>query len=703
MLKFNVNVLNSNSPKKIKREIENIKKYLNKDIKYFKEIPEEFLLLEDEEQENNILQYAFSIGLTIEDVPKKLFKNVRIRNEIIHQSIIQQESIESIVNILKSKGRGSKEILEILSQSSKDLIVQNPILFEELLNSSGTQTLQFDVNQFFSSDELDKMFSKQDLPSKVSNLKKIYERYPSMIEYINSKWLFPQYQRISLNKLQLIVRINEMKSAIISMNNYELELYSRLSNNIAESSIGWQEFENNILLNFKKNEYKELINDLMQKSKLGNKISKEELEKLTNLLSGYSVNFDNGNTFNITNKEELKDFETIKNITCDTILKNPQLSDEDETKKMSKYLKSFIELSVHDRIKMAILEKHYNLTLKEANALTAIFGDGIEDIKTNSDEERKTIEIIKAIKNICECKDINILKNTENMNDMPLMELSQSILLRQNIRNIYQRLYQDTLYQISEKDRKENVLYEGTQIPVYYLEEDFAMIVKRVGIIYSKELSYRKTWEELSKPLRYKTSVSYMTPENLLDMSKMMPQVILGFSENQKYSIDEMYSEDSVTPFLYGDKLFRNEVDSKYKIPSKLEEHTYGGHNELVINTLFQDEEGRIRKVKPSYIVYIQESQEENKDNNKLWEMSLKAAKDFEIPIVVLDREKIRQRQREQIINKYIEAGKADDRLLAKIYHYVQRYGTETLEEFIPIEIMKKETKENSNSKGISH
>lgn len=370
---------------------------------------------------------------------------------------------------------------------------------------------------------------------------------------------------------------------------------------------------------------------------------------------------------------------------------------------MSKYLKSFIELSVHDRIKMAILEKHYNLTLKEANALTAIFGDGIEDIKTNSDEERKTIEIIKAIKNICECKDINILKNTENMNDMPLMELSQSILLRQNIRNIYQRLYQDTLYQISEKDRKENVLYEGTQIPVYYLEEDFAMIVKRVGIIYSKELSYRKTWEELSKPLRYKTSVSYMTPENLLDMSKMMPQVILGFSENQKYSIDEMYSEDSVTPFLYGDKLFRNEVDSKYKIPSKLEEHTYGGHNELVINTLFQDEEGRIRKVKPSYIVYIQESQEENKDNNKLWEMSLKAAKDFEIPIVVLDREKIRQRQREQIINKYIEAGKADDRLLAKIYHYVQRYGTETLEEFIPIEIMKKETKENSNSKGISH
>lgn len=703
MLKFNVNVLNSNSPKKIKREIENIKKYLNKDIKYFKEIPEEFLLLEDEEQENNILQYAFSIGLTIEDVPKKLFKNVRIRNEIIHQSIIQQESIESIVNILKSKGRGSKEILEILSQSSKDLIVQNQILFEELLNSSGTQTLQFDVNQFFSSDELDKMFSKQDLPSKVSNLKKIYERYPSMIEYINSKWLFPQYQRISLNKLQLIVRINEMKSAIISMNNYELELYSRLSNNIAESSIGWQEFENNILLNFKKNEYKELINDLMQKSKLGNKISKEELEKLTNLLSGYSVNFDNGNTFNITNKEELKDFETIKNITCDTILKNPQLSDEDETKKMSKYLKSFIELSVHDRIKMAILEKHYNLTLKEANALTAIFGDGIEDIKTNSDEERKTIEIIKAIKNICECKDINILKNTENMNDMPLMELSQSILLRQNIRNIYQRLYQDTLYQISEKDRKENVLYEGTQIPVYYLEEDFAMIVKRVGIIYSKELSYRKTWEELSKPLRYKTSVSYMTPENLLDMSKMMPQVILGFSENQKYSIDEMYSEDSVTPFLYGDKLFRNEVDSKYKIPSKLEEHTYGGHNELVINTLFQDEEGRIRKVKPSYIVYIQESQEENKDNNKLWEMSLKAAKDFEIPIVVLDREKIRQRQREQIINKYIEAGKADDRLLAKIYHYVQRYGTETLEEFIPIEIMKKETKENSNSKGISH
>lgn len=533
------------------------------------------------------------------------------------------------------------------------------------------------------------MFSKKELPNRVARLKEIYENYPTMLEYISSKLLLPQYQKISLGKLQLIVRINEMKSAIMGMNNYELELYTRMSNNITEGSHGWQELENNILLSFKLDIYKELINDLMKKSSSGEKVTKEELEMLTNLFSAYSVNFNRGNAFNITKREELRNFESIKNTTCDTVLKNSQLCNEIEPH--SKYLKSFINLSELDRIKMAILEKYYNLAIEEAESLIRIFGDGIEDIETDNYEEIKTIEIIKSIKSVCECYNIDNLKDVENNKNMITVDLPQSVLLRQKIRSIYQRLYQNTLYQINEKDRDGTVSYNGTQIPVYYPKENFAMIVKRVTIINSKEKSYNKAWEELGKPVRYKTSVSYMTPENLLDMKGMMPQVILGFSQDQQYSIDEIYNEDSVTPFLYGDKLFRNENDSRYEIPSELEANTCGGNNELVINTLFQDEKGRIRKIKPSYIVYIQESEKENKDNNKLWEMSLKAAKDFEVPIVILDREKIRQQQREQIISKYLELGKADDRLLAKIYHYVQRYGTETLEDVIPMEIMKKE------------
>lgn len=693
MLKFKVNgsyKSNNNSPEKMEQELKHIKEILSKDLNYFKEIPEELLLFGEKEgvelSENGILQYAFKMGFTIENMPPKLFKNVKIRNKIIHQSIIQQGSIVNVVNVLKARGRGNEEILNVLSDASNKLIAQNPILFDELLTYSGTQTLQTVIDKIFMNNQLNEMF-KEELPDKVARLKELYENYPTMLEYVSSKILLPPYKRISLHKLQLIVRIPKMRSTLINMNNYELELYARMSSDIKESSNGWQEFENNILLNFKQNTYKELINDLMEKSKLDEKMTREELQKLTSLFIGYSIDFQSGNTFNITRREELRNFDHIKELTCDIVLKNPKLDDEEIIKPIMKYLKSFISLSMIDRMKMAILEKYYNLSLKEAEAIIRTFGDGIEELEIDDVEEKKTVEIIKSIKEVCKCHNIDVLKSIKCAT---LTDLSQSILLRQNIRSIYQKMYQDTLYQIDEKDRKGNVYYDGKSIPVYYPEENFAMLVKRIIPNQLNEVSYEETWEELGKPLRYKTSVSYMTPENLLDMKGMCPQIIFGFSANESYSIDEMYNKDNVTPFLSGDELFIDEYDSKYEAPSKLNANTYGGYNELVINTLLQNKEGRMEKTKPSYIVYIQENQKEDKESNQLWKASLKAAKDFRIPIVVLDREKIRQQQREQITNKYLENRKADDRLLAQIYHYIERYGRETLEDVIPMEIMEK-------------
>ena len=601
---------------------------------------------------------------------------------------MKQGNMVDVVKVLKAKGRGNEKILEMISNGAKDLISQNPKLLEQVLTYLGTGiSLQTVMDKIFVNYELDKIFREEELPDKVARLKELCENYPTMLEFVSPKILLPQYEKISLHKLQLLVRVTQMKSALMGLSHYELELYTRMSNGIKENLNGWQEIEYNILSNFKQNEYKELMNDLMEKSKLDEKMTREELQKLTDLFSGYSVNFFRGNIFNITKREELKHFEEIRDFTCDTILRNPQLDEEEAIKPITKYLKSFIHLSTMDRMKMAILEKQYNLSLKEAEALIKTFGEGIEEIETDCTEERKIVEMVKDIKAICECRNID---NFKEIKCESAIDLSQSVLLRQNIRNIYQKLYQDTLYQIDEKDRINDVYYDGKTIPIYEPGENFAMFVKRVVPVNDPKMSYEEIWKELGKPLRYKTSVSYMTPENLLDMKGMYPQIIFGFSTNESYSIEAMYREDAVTPFLFGDELFVDEYDSQYEIPAKLEANTYGGYNELIINTLSQNEGGRIEKTKPSYIVYIQENQQEDKEQNKLWMDSLKAARDFGIPIIILDREKIRQQQREQIINKYAEAKKTDDRLLAQMYHYIERYGTETLEDVIPMEIIKK-------------
>ena len=299
MLKIDVNgnqEANHNTAKKIEREIKHRKKLLSKDLKYFKEIPEELLLWEEKEgvelSENGILQYAFERGLTIENVPQKLFKNSNLSHKIIHYTIMKQGNMVDVVKVLKAKGRGNEKILEMISNGAKDLISQNPKLLEQVLTYLGTGiSLQTVMDKIFVNYELDKIFREEELPDKVARLKELCENYPTMLEFVSPKILLPQYEKISLHKLQLLVRVTQMKSALMGLSHYELELYTRMSNGIKENLNGWQEIEYNILSNFKQNEYKELMNDLMEKSKLDEKMTREELQKLTDLFSGYSVNF----------------------------------------------------------------------------------------------------------------------------------------------------------------------------------------------------------------------------------------------------------------------------------------------------------------------------------------------------------------------------------------------------------------------------
>ncbi len=199
MLKIDVNgnqEANHNTAKKIEREIKHRKKLLSKDLKYFKEIPEELLLWEEKEglelSENGILQYAFERGLTIEDVPQKLFKNSNLSHKIIHYTIMKQGNMVDVVKVLKAKGRGNEKILEMISNGAKDLISQNPKLLEQVLTYLGTGiSLQTVMDKIFVNYELDKIFREEELPDKVARLKELCENYPTMLEFVSPKILLP--------------------------------------------------------------------------------------------------------------------------------------------------------------------------------------------------------------------------------------------------------------------------------------------------------------------------------------------------------------------------------------------------------------------------------------------------------------------------------------------------------------------------------
>lgn len=744
-------ILSINSPESLKRDIKLTKRTLEVDPEYFSIIPTDLFLDEETNEyvlkEEGLLYWAFDNGIELENIfgslkeredfsriyslylefkvqsgqeisndyleklPSQLLMDKRVRDILFPKLLQNTTNLEKLFEVLNGQGMRNYEIFDILSDSAKKTISSNPQLFEKLLEYSNGQELQIIINKFYTKDELKQLFDREDLPETIQRLGELYKNDSQILRDLNPKMLSKNYQKIPLYKIQLISRIPELQETVLSLKEFELNLYIRMSNSISSKTNNWQEFENNILMNLKKGSYSQLLENMQESARLGNKISHDELEKLTNLFSGYSVNFEQGNIFGITTREELQQFENIRDEACDAILKNPQMDDEMLISPISKYTANFRSLSEIDRVKMAILEKYYNLSINEAMSLVKTFGQGIEDIRVEDVGAEVTIEKIKDIKAICGCEDIGELYEMNNSNRTSIA-LSQSVELRQDARGIYEKLYQDSLYQINEKDRGEDTVYNGVKIHTYYPGTNFSMIAKRVSTLDGVDLrasiqginmeTYKEAWEDSGRKVRFKTSTSYMTPENLMLLSDGIgvyrPQIILGFSNGigSEFSIDEMYSTDEATPCVAGDKLFREAQNSNYQVPTTLEACTgvnemYSKflYNELVINTVSQDENGNSIKMQPSYIVYIQENFQEDKENNVLWVESQKAAQQFGVPIVVLDREKIQQHEREQIVEGCKSKDANDDKMLmSKIWHYINRYGQENLINDVPSKIM---------------
>lgn len=64
-------------------------------------------------------------------------------------------------------------------------------------------------------------------------------------------------------------------------------------------------------------------------------------------------------------------------------------------------------------------------------------------------------------------------------------------------------------------------------------------------------------------------------------------------------------------------------------------------HNEIVSERLIENSNGEYSKDKPDYIIYIKENKRENYKKTEKWRMTQKAASQFDIPIVIMDREAI--------------------------------------------------------------
>lgn len=659
------------------------------------------------------------------DLLENNIDGILTKNILSPELLKSKEFLENYINLLKQKGIDDETIISSLTYNEEctHTLKNNLELFQSVFENVTPANLEKFFNKFFSDKELEALFTEaQDLQGKLLRVSQLYAKDNTILQSLNGELLKDQYQNIPNYKMQLIAKNSRFQDRILGLNDYEYSLYNKIAQLVSQKTDRWNRFEKNIVENLSDGYYGELISDLYEQAKKGNKITAKDLENLTFLLSKpcssksffdeyladcyrsqgmdeenikqQEIRYSN-NVFNITNKKELEHFEEIKELVCDTILANPSLDDEQLTTPISKYLGHFNQLSELDRMKLALLQKYYNMDLEEASNIVNKFSADIDSITVDDEYKANIIEQIRAIKNIFESNDINILSQIGDLNILVQTDLSSSTYLVEETKEIFEQLYKENLYMPKEDDKIGSTTYNGKNIEIFDANTDFAIIIKRVGATNenSQEIWNRMTkdGEYGRKDLRYYTCTSYMTDENLLNQDNEI-EVTFGFAQGtNNYSFDAIYPHDAHTPFYGGDDIY-NDLNGSYMIPSTLEMNTDNRYNEVVINTLGIGENGQMTKMQPDYIVYVKGQSDldlEGLENDPVWEKSKKAASEFGIPIVVIDREKVKQSEKAKIANMSEELkGNPNSnevlRFVKKVEHYISRYGVESILEYAP-------------------
>lgn len=555
--------------------------------------------------------------------------------------------------------------------------------------------------------DLDKLLSDEEseLHGGLKRLSNVYKISPQIVKTIDWGLLEEEYSGLDEQQLQIIgMQKKTTQAQLTKISPFRKKLVTKMFGIVDSNTDKWNKYYSNIMKNVSDGYYEELLCDIENEVQKGNKISEEEIENLTFLLSDEcsvpfsfaaevgSVKRTTNNIFNITTKRELEHYDEIRQLVCNAVIENPMLDDEKIVGPIKKYLDKFMGMDKQeDRLKLALLEKFYGINMDVANDLIERFGVESTDISPKNLDEERNIMQLEAIKSICSLENIETLKKISQLPYLTMNDLNQAVLLHENIKEMYSDRIKETLTTLEEERRLPDVTYNDKSIQVYDAGTDFAYVSKFII-----NTATRDVWNSSSTSrdaLRYHTCATYLTPENLLDNAQYQ-SVYIGFSKGmQNCSIDGVYDGDAHTVYE-GDDISFNDARSVYRTPDSLETHTDNGvgYNELVVNTLGRDKEGKPIKLQPDFVIYIQREGVE-RDTDPRWHDCLKLAAEFDVPTAIIDKEAVRQSEQKKIMamSEKISTeiggqpidGKEALKFYSKIMHYVKRYGDETIKDAI--------------------
>ena len=465
-----------------------------------------------------------------------------------------------------------------------------------------------------------------------TQIKKLFEelltRNHNLLDTLNIKMLRNDIVKLfGKTKLERIVNNSTLQNSILELSKQELKTYS-------------------YILNYNTTDFNERISNLSTYS--CKDIDLNELQSLTEKerLKAISIILSNSE-FYLDNLSNLNTYYEKRRAMCKEIIFNPKKVEEEYKKDMDSedeisyypfgLLYEMQSMTEIDRIKYAIIEAKYGMSLEKATVLCNAFGEDIDGID-QSEETR----IIKELKNILHENDIKKLRAIDLNEDFKNYEGTINIF--PNLKNAYTRKYQETLYQINEKDYigSQSIKLKGkkrTDVKIYNVlgknndRADFNMIVTALGGIYCYNHKYydlNADWDRQDK--NHTISCSYIGNDFL---GVVDDTYLLAFSDIQENELLQASNQDIGT-VDYAFEIWEELNQNRFLLPQN-QINSSKLYNELLVERKVE-KDGKLVNRTPTFVVFIANTLEDiNDKNNDKWHVAKRLAASLDIPIAVID------------------------------------------------------------------
>lgn len=445
-------------------------------------------------------------------------------------------------------------------------------------------------------------------------------------EYVQSS-LFDKLGKKNLD----ITAIVPVQEQLCSIPEQSRELFLSVVNTFDRDD-NWKPHFQAVLNNFTNGKFDDLIQS----------ISSSGLEEL-DLAAFDRIITHKGNYLNITTADELNNIEGIIDSRIDEAAQN---GDDEQWKNFT-------------------LLKKYNLSLDEAKILTQKYSYKIEDVETDRYASTKSF--------LTELKSIVSAETPEEFGR--LLDAADDIPMQN-----YPDFQIEAQKMYTEAFNRELFNPKGSE---YYLEDgvriidagtDFKMLVRSEGAFSGKKQdgNYAANW---NRPLRINTSFStspissnHLLYYGMTQYSEEEPSVTYGFADlddnavienalgddatvhRRKYTLDTSSYKDfqNISPTTFdgcGQRFM--------SIDDIMDDSSRGIHAETVLSRFYLDEEGNEHRRQPSYIVYVKTGEDYHED--PMYEESKKTARDFDIPVVMIDMRKVLNENRQKVEQRKAE------------------------------------------------